>query len=78
MAPTTPPIDKTPDFVKSLPVDVAHDENTLIAFEMNGDAAAALERLSGAAHRARLDRHVLGEAGGEHQGASRRPRRTSG
>jgi DMSO/TMAO reductase YedYZ molybdopterin-dependent catalytic subunit len=31
-----PPLDKTPDFVKSLPVDVALDENTLIAFEMNG------------------------------------------
>jgi sulfite dehydrogenase len=29
-------MDKTPDFVKSLPVEVAHDENTLIAFEMNG------------------------------------------
>jgi sulfite dehydrogenase (cytochrome) subunit A len=30
------PMDKTPDFVKSLPVEVALDENTLIAFEMNG------------------------------------------
>jgi sulfite dehydrogenase (cytochrome) subunit A len=29
-------IDKTPDFVKSLPVEMALDENTLIAFEMNG------------------------------------------
>lgn len=29
-------MDKTPDFVKSLPVEVALDENTLIAFEMNG------------------------------------------
>jgi sulfite dehydrogenase len=29
-------IDATPDFVKSLPVEVALDENTLIAFEMNG------------------------------------------
>jgi DMSO/TMAO reductase YedYZ molybdopterin-dependent catalytic subunit len=27
---------RTPDFVKSLPVDRALDENTLIAFEMNG------------------------------------------
>jgi hypothetical protein len=32
----SPPLDKTPDFVKSLPVEVALDENTLIAFEMNG------------------------------------------
>ncbi|OGT00258.1 MAG: oxidase [Gallionellales bacterium RBG_16_56_9] len=29
-------MDKTPDFVKSLPVEIALDENTLIAFEMNG------------------------------------------
>src|SRR2546421_1873879 len=29
-------LEKTPDFVKSLPVEVALDENTLIAFEMNG------------------------------------------
>lgn len=28
----------TPDFVKSLPVERALDENTLIAFEMNGEA----------------------------------------
>jgi len=32
----TAPLEKTPDFVKSLPVEVALDENTLIAFEMNG------------------------------------------
>ena len=31
-----PPLDKTPDFVKSLPVDVAMGDDTLIAFEMNG------------------------------------------
>ena len=31
-----PSLDRTPDFVKSLPLDVAMDENTLIAFEMNG------------------------------------------
>jgi len=29
-------IDKTPDFVKSIPVEVALDENTLLAYEMNG------------------------------------------
>jgi DMSO/TMAO reductase YedYZ molybdopterin-dependent catalytic subunit len=28
--------EKTPDFVKSLPVETALDDNTLIAFEMNG------------------------------------------
>ena len=31
-----PAIDKTPDFVKSLPLDVALDENTIVAYEMNG------------------------------------------
>jgi len=31
-----PPLEKTPDFVKSLPIEVALDEHTLIAFEMNG------------------------------------------
>jgi sulfite dehydrogenase (cytochrome) subunit A len=31
------PIEKTPDFVKSLPLEVAMDENTLVAFEMNGE-----------------------------------------
>lgn len=30
-------VEKTPDFVKSLPVWKALDENTLIAFEMNGE-----------------------------------------
>jgi len=29
-------IDKTPDFVKSIPIDVALSDDTLIAFEMNG------------------------------------------
>jgi DMSO/TMAO reductase YedYZ molybdopterin-dependent catalytic subunit len=31
-----PVIDKTPDFVKSIPVDIATAESTLIAYEMNG------------------------------------------
>jgi sulfite dehydrogenase (cytochrome) subunit A len=30
-------LEKTPDFVKSLPVDVALDDNTLVAYEMNGE-----------------------------------------
>ena len=29
-------LDKTPDFVKSLPLEVARNDDTLIAFEMNG------------------------------------------
>lgn len=32
-----PPIDKTPDFVKSIPLWKAVEDNTLIAFEMNGE-----------------------------------------
>lgn len=32
-----PVLDKTPDFVKSIPVAKALDENTLIAYEMNGE-----------------------------------------
>ena len=30
------PLEKTPDFVKSIPIDVALSDNTLVAFEMNG------------------------------------------
>lgn len=30
------PIEATPDFVKSIPAEVAMDENTLVAWEMNG------------------------------------------
>jgi DMSO/TMAO reductase YedYZ molybdopterin-dependent catalytic subunit len=30
------PLEATPDFVKSIPVDVAMNENTLVAWEMNG------------------------------------------
>jgi DMSO/TMAO reductase YedYZ molybdopterin-dependent catalytic subunit len=33
-----PTLPETPDFVKSLPIDRALDESTLIAFEMNGEA----------------------------------------
>ena len=29
-------LDKTPDFVKSLPIEIARNQDTLIAFEMNG------------------------------------------
>ena len=32
----TPPLPGTPDFVKSLPIDVALSDNVLIAYEMNG------------------------------------------
>ena len=57
-----PVVDKTPDFVKSIPVWKAIEDNTLVAYEMNGAAAAALQRLPGAPGRAGLDRHLLDEA----------------
>jgi DMSO/TMAO reductase YedYZ molybdopterin-dependent catalytic subunit len=31
-----PALDKTPDFIKSIPAALAMDENTLVAYEMNG------------------------------------------
>ena len=31
-----PPLDKTPDFVKSIPIDMALSDDVLVAFEMNG------------------------------------------
>jgi len=40
-----PPVDKTPDFVKSIPVWKAMEDSTLIAYEMNG---APLPHLNGA------------------------------
>ena len=39
-----PPLDATPDFLKSIPTWKALDENTLLAYEMNG---AALPHLNG-------------------------------
>lgn len=32
-----PPLDKTPDFIKSIPLWKANEETTLIAYEMNGE-----------------------------------------
>jgi len=40
-----PPVDKTPDFIKSIPVWKAMEDTTLIAYEMNG---APLPHLNGA------------------------------
>jgi DMSO/TMAO reductase YedYZ molybdopterin-dependent catalytic subunit len=34
----SPPLDKTPDFIKSIPVWRAIDESTLVAYEMNGQS----------------------------------------
>ena len=70
-----PAIDKTPDFVKSIPVWKAMEESTLIAYEMNGAAAAAFQRLPGAHRRAGLDRHLLDEARHRDQRADQAARR---
>lgn len=53
-------LEKTPDFVKSLPLSKALDEHTLIAFAMIRRAPPALKRLSGAPGRAGMGRDVLG------------------
>ena len=55
-------LDGTPDFIKSIPVDKALDDNTLIAYAMNG---AALPHYNGFPIRLivpGLDRHLLDEA----------------
>ena len=57
-----PAFDKTPDFIKSLPVWKALDESTLDRLRDERRAVAAFQRLSGAPDRARLDRHLLDEA----------------
>ena len=54
-----PIYEKTPDFMKSLPLAKALDENTLIAYEMNGEP---LPHLNGGPAR----RDLLGEEGGWH------------
>ena len=57
-----PALDKTPDFIKSLPDlegDRGHDLDRL---RDERRTAAASQRLSGAPRRARLDRHLLDEA----------------
>ena len=38
----TPPVEKIPDFVKSLEIDHAMDDDTLLAYEMNGEALPML------------------------------------
>src|SRR5438477_8373303 len=38
----TPPVEKVPGFTKSLEVDQALDEDTLLAYEMNGEALPML------------------------------------
>ena len=53
---------RAPDFVKSIPVWKALEETTLVAYEMNGQPLPHLQRLPGAPHRTRLDRHLLDEA----------------
>jgi DMSO/TMAO reductase YedYZ molybdopterin-dependent catalytic subunit len=52
----------TPDFVKSLPLSKAMDENTIIALQMNGQPLPHFQRLSGAPYRSGLDGDLLDEA----------------
>ena len=46
-----PAVDKTPDFAKSIPASLAIDENTLVAYEMNGQPLPAFRRCAGTRHR---------------------------
>jgi DMSO/TMAO reductase YedYZ molybdopterin-dependent catalytic subunit len=55
-------VDKTPDFIKSLPMWRALDENTLLAWGHERRTAAALERVPLASRGAGLDRNLLGQA----------------
>jgi DMSO/TMAO reductase YedYZ molybdopterin-dependent catalytic subunit len=57
-----PVLDGTPDFVKSIPISKALDDNTLIAYEMNGAPLPALQWLSDPTDCTGLDRHLLDEA----------------
>ena len=57
-----PAIDKTPDFIKSIPAWKAMDDSHHHRLRDERGAAAAFQRLPGAADRAGLDRHLLDEA----------------
>ena len=70
-----PAIDKTPDFIKSIPVWKAIDEIDHHRLRDERRAAAALQRLPGPPHRAGLDRHLLDEARHHHQRADQAARR---
>ena len=70
-----PVVDGTPDFVKSIPVDKALDDNTLIAYEMNG---APLPHYNGFPIRLVVpgwDRNLLDEASRYHRGLDQTLRR---
>ena len=56
-----PVVDKTPDFIKSIPLWRAMDEIHHRSLRDERTAASAFERLPRAARRPRLDRHLLDE-----------------
>jgi len=51
-----PIVDKTADFIKSIPAWKAKDPDTLVAYEMNGQPLSHFKRLSCPHRRTRLDR----------------------
>ena len=67
---------QTPDFVRSMPMKKAMHPATLLALKMNGQPLPDIHGVSGAADRAGLGRHELGEMGGAALG--RRRSRTAG
>ena len=70
-----PAVDKTPDFIKSIPVWKAMDENTIVAYEMNGAPLPHFNGFPARLDRAGLDRHLLDEARHRHQRADQAARR---
>ena len=73
-----PAVDKTPDFVKSIPVVEGDRGDHARRLRDERRAAAALQRLPGAHHRAGLDRHLLDEARHLDQGGDQAGSATSG
>ena len=53
----------------------AFEDDTLLAYAMNGEPVPADHGVSGAGHRARLGRHQQHQVGGAHRGAEQRDRR---
>ena len=66
------PVDATPRFNRSIPFDKALDPDTILAYEMNGEALPAAARRSAATHRSGLDRRKLGEVANRADAAGRR------
>ena len=70
-----PVVDKTPDFVKSIPVAKAMEETSLVAYEMNGQPLPHFNGRAGPHRFAGLDRHLLDETREHNPGGDQAVRR---